>query len=53
MSFYKNLINAKDGTLISDVKEDVLKKILLKNLLVQPKQENNSLEKEEVKKEDK
>ena len=40
---------AKDGTLIADVKEDVLKKILLKNLIVQPKQEN--IEKEEIKKE--
>ena len=40
---------AKDGTLIADVKEDVLKKILLKNLIVQPKQENN--EKEDNKKE--
>ena len=40
---------AKDGTLIADVKEDVLKKILLKNLIIQPKQENN--EKEENKKE--
>ena len=40
---------AKDGTLIADVKEDVLKKILLKNLIIQPKQENN--DKEETKKE--
>lgn len=40
---------AKDGTLIADVKEDVLKKILLKNLLIQPKQENNNLEKEDSK----
>ena len=40
---------AKDGTLIADVKEDVLKKILLKNLIIQPKQE--SVEKEENKKE--
>lgn len=38
---------AKDGTLIADVKEDVLKKILLKNLIIQPKQENG--EKEEKK----
>lgn len=28
---------AKDGTLIADVKEDVLKKILLKNLIVENK----------------
>ena len=43
---------AKDGTLIADVKEDVLKKILLKNLIIQPKQEvNNNNEKEENKKE--
>lgn len=40
---------AKDGTLIADVKEDVLKKILLKNLIIQPKQE--IAEKEENKKE--
>ena len=40
---------AKDGTLIADVKEDVLKKILLKNLIIQPKQE--SVEKEDNKKE--
>ncbi len=40
---------AKDGTLIADVKEDVLKKILLKNLIIQPKQE--IVEKEENKKE--
>lgn len=38
---------AKDGTLIADVKEDVLKKILLKNLIIQPKQENS--EKDEKK----
>ena len=35
---------AKDGTLIADVKEDVLKKILLKNLIIQPKQESNEKE---------
>lgn len=29
---------AKDGTLIADVREDVLKKILIKNLIVEPKQ---------------
>ena len=28
---------AKDGTLIADVREDVLKKILIKNLIVEPK----------------
>ena len=39
---------AKDGTLIADVREDVLKKILLKNLIVEEKihKKNN----EEVKK---
>lgn len=31
---------AKDGTLIADVREDVLKKILLKNLLIEPIQPN-------------
>ena len=30
---------AKDGTLIADVKEDVLKKILLKNMIVETKQD--------------
>lgn len=36
---------AKDGTLIADLREDVLKKILLKNLVneVKPKQENQNL----------
>ncbi len=28
---------AKDGTLIADVREDVLKKILIKNLIIEPK----------------
>ena len=27
---------AKDGTLIADIREDVLKKILIKNLIVEP-----------------
>lgn len=42
---------AKDGTLIADVREDVLKKILIKNLIVEtkPKQKNNV---ENVKKEE-
>lgn len=40
---------AKDGTLIADVKEDVLKKILLKNLILEPK--TPVQEKEETKKE--
>lgn len=30
---------AKDGTLIADVKEDVLKKILLKNMIIEQKSE--------------
>ncbi len=29
---------AKDGTLIADVKEDILKKILIKNLIIEPNQ---------------
>ena len=33
---------AKDGTLIADVKEDVLKKILLKNMIIEPKQETEN-----------
>ncbi|MBR2289437.1 MAG: diadenylate cyclase CdaA [Clostridia bacterium] len=40
---------AKDGTLIADVKEDVLKKILIKNMIVQTK----TAEEEEGKKEKK
>lgn len=36
---------AKDGTLIADVREEVLKKILIKNLSVEPKiKENNKVE---------
>lgn len=36
---------AKDGTLIADIKEDVLKKILIKNLVVESKQkEKNKVE---------
>ena len=37
---------AKDGTLIADLREDVLKKILLKNLVneIKPKQENSNFE---------
>lgn len=42
---------AKDGTLIADVKEDVLKKILLKNMIIEQKQEaDNKKEKKEKKK---
>lgn len=41
---------AKDGTLIADVKEDVLKKILLKNMIIEPKTET---EKKKSKKENK
>ena len=33
---------AKDGTLIADVKEDVLKKILLKNMIIEQKRENDN-----------
>ena len=40
---------AKDGTLIADVKEDVLKKILLKNMIIQPKVENENKSKFYVK----
>ena len=40
---------AKDGTLIADVREDVLKKILLKNLIVEER--NHKKNSEEVKKE--
>ena len=32
---------AKDGTLIADVKEEVLKKILIKNLINEPKIQKN------------
>lgn len=45
---------AKDGTLIADVREDVLKKILLKNLIVEikpkPKKKANRKQKEKVSK---
>lgn len=37
---------AKDGTLIADVKEEALKKILLKNMIVEPKVEQVKKEKE-------
>ncbi|MGN1299153.1 MAG: diadenylate cyclase CdaA [Candidatus Scatovivens sp.] len=41
---------AKDGTLIADVKEDVLKKILIKNLINEPKiQRNKENSKESIK----
>jgi diadenylate cyclase len=43
---------AKDGTLIADVKEDVLKKILIKNLINEPKiQRTNEKTKEQQPKE--
>ena len=32
---------AKNGTLIADVKEDVLKKILIKNLVIEPVERDN------------
>ena len=35
---------AKDGTLIADVKEEVLKKILIKNLITEPKIQKNKEE---------
>ena len=35
---------AKDGTLIADVKEDVLKKILLKNMVWEKQQTTNTTE---------
>ena len=46
---------AKDGTLIADVKEEVLKKILIKNLITEPriqrnKEENKAKEPKEEKK---
>ena len=38
---------AKDGTLIADVREDVLKKILINNIVTKrfPEKENNNIEK--------
>ncbi len=43
---------AKDGTLIADLKEDVLKKILIKNLIIEPNlkvvQEKDALEKQNL-----
>ena len=44
---------AKDGTLIADVKEDVLKKILLKNMIIEPKIDNGKKNKNNKKKKDK
>jgi len=41
---------AKDGTLIADIREDVLKKILIKNLSVERKQKENEKSKVEEKK---
>ncbi len=41
---------AKDGTLIADVREDVMKKILIKNLIKEPIYQNKSKKKEEIKK---
>ena len=42
---------AKDGTLIADVREDVLKKILIKNLIKEPIQGTKIKEQKEIKKE--
>lgn len=41
---------AKDGTLIADVREDVLKKILIKNLITEPIHTHKTRENTEVKK---
>ena len=41
---------AKDGTLIADVKEDVLKKILLKNMIIEQKSNHEEKSKKEKKK---
>lgn len=43
---------AKDGTLIADVKEDVLKKILLKNMIIEPKVDVENKKKKVVKQDD-
>ena len=40
---------AKDGTLIADVKEEVLKKILLKNMIVEQKEDNKKKDKKSKK----
>ncbi len=40
---------AKDGTLIADVKEETLKKILLKNLIIEPRNSENKKTKKEEK----
>ncbi len=44
---------AKDGTLIADVREDVLKKILIKNLITEPIHTSKSKKRQKTKKEDK
>lgn len=44
---------AKDGTLIADVKEDVLKKILLKNMIIETKPEAEEKKKKRKKKDEK
>ena len=41
---------AKDGTLIADVREDVLKKILIKNLITEPIHTHKTKKKTEAKK---
>lgn len=41
---------AKDGTLIADVKEEALKKILLKNMIIEQKSEGENKEKKSNKK---
>ena len=40
---------AKDGTLIADLREDVLKKILIKNYIEEPIHPNRQKNKEEIK----
>ena len=40
---------AKDGTLIADVREDVMKKILIKNLIKEPIYQNKAKKKEVIK----
>lgn len=44
---------AKDGTLIADVREDVLKKILLKNMIVEPKEQVKAQKENKDKKQEK
>ena len=44
---------AKDGTLIADVREDVLKKILIKNLITEPNIKNEKTAEDNKKSEEK